>query len=87
MAWRVSFNCDFLENMQHFPLKNLPIAHKKSSIIFKNCFLVVVAHNAKLGWHPCSGLVPCILAVMIVQQVQGAVGISVCMAGQHVHAH
>ena len=86
MAWRVSFNCDFSENMQHFALKNLPIAHKKSLNIVKTIFLVG-AHNAKLGWHPCSGLVPCILAVMIVQQVQGAVGISVCMAGQLVYAH
>ena len=73
--------------MQHFPLKNLPIASlQEFSDFFINIFYFCEQH-AKCGWHPCSWLVLCILAVMSVQQLQGALGISLCMAGQLVHAY
>ena len=76
--------------MQHFaPQELADSAYKKEYLFFLIFIFIFVffAQNAKCGLHPCAWLVLCILAVMSVQQLQGALGSSLCMAGQLVHAY
>ena len=88
IPWRVSFNCDFLRKNAAFPPQKLADSESAGVFnFFKLIFFYFCEQHAKCGWHPCSWLVLCILAVMSVQQLQGALGISLCMAGQLVHAY